>query len=531
MEPEVDRNKKKAAGRNGANGPSGHSEATAPSATAEGGGTAKVETVRGAELTARARLEQMFDPGTFTEVDAQVHHRARQFGMDGKRLPGDGVVCGFGEVNGRAVYAYSQDRSVLGGSLGEAHAQKIAKVLELAGKTGCPVVGINDSGGARIQEGVEALAGYGEIFRRNVRYSGVIPQISLLMGPCAGGAVYSPALTDFVVMVDQKSYMFVTGPKVVRAVTSEDIDTESLGGGRVHAETSGVAHFLVKSEVEGLELARQILSYLPANNCETPPFVVTDDEPTRRCDELSRIVPEQANRPYDVAEVVRTVMDQGSFLEVRARWAQNVRVGFARLGGYPVGVIANNPAILAGVLDIDAARKAARFIRTCNAFGLPLVSFVDVPGFLPGRGQEHAGIIDHGAKLAFAYCEATVPKLSVILRKAYGGAYIVMSSKHVGGDLNLSWPAAEIAVMGASGAVEILHGRELKGHADPKARAAELTAEYNTAFANPSIAAARGFLDAVIDPSETRGMLYRGLRALIGKREDLPWKRNGNVPL
>lgn len=487
--------------------------------------------LRGAELSARARLEQLFDAGTFTEIDARVQHRARNFGMDGKSLPGDGVVCGHGEIDGRTVFAYSQDRTVLGGSLGEAHALKIAKVIELAGKNGCPVVGINDSGGARIQEGVESLGGYGEIFVRNVRYSGVVPQVSLLMGPCAGGAVYSPALTDFVVMIDRNSYMFVTGPKVVRAVTSEDIDTESLGGGRVHAEKSGVAHFLAAGELEALELARQILSYLPSNNLESPPVRNTDDPPSRRCEEISRIVPTQANRPYDVADVVRTVVDQGSFLEVRSRWAQNVRVGLARLGGIPVGIIANNPGVLAGVLDIDASRKAARFVRTCNAFGLPLLTFIDVPGFLPGRDQEHAGIIDHGAKLAYAYAEATVPKLSVIMRKAYGGAYIVMSSKHVGGDMNFAWPQAEIAVMGAAGAVEILYGKELRTHADPVARSAELVAEYNVNFANPRIAEERGYLDAVIEPATTRHSLYRALRALMGKKEELPYKRNGNIPL
>lgn len=491
----------------------------------------KEQPVRGAELTARARLEQMFDLGTFVEVDANVHHRGRNFGMADKNIPGDGVICGFGEINGRTVYAYSQDRAVLGGSLGEAHAQKIVKVMDMAGRTGCPLVGVNDSGGARIQEGVEALAGYGEIFRRNVKFSGVIPQISLLMGPCAGGAVYSPALTDFVVMVDKKSYMFVTGPKVVRTVTSEDVDTETLGGGRVHAEKSGVAHFLVNSEIEGLELARKILSYFPSNNFDPPPFVESEDAIARRCDELLKIVPEQANRPYDVGEVIRSVVDKDSFLEVRARWAQNVRVGLARMGGFPVGIIANNPAILAGVLDIDASRKAARFVRTCNAFGLPIVSFIDVPGFLPGREQEHGGIIDHGAKLAYAYCEATVPKLSVIMRKAYGGAYIVMSSKHVGGDMNFAWPNAEIAVMGASGAVEILYAKEIKESANPKARATELTNEYNANFANPSIAQARGFLDAVIEPTQTRHALCRALRALIGKREEMPEKRNGNVPL
>ncbi|MBI5510691.1 MAG: acyl-CoA carboxylase subunit beta [Deltaproteobacteria bacterium] len=482
-------------------------------------------------LSARARLELLFDAGSFVEIDARVQHRAKHFGMSERKLPGDGVICGFGKILGRTVYAFSQDRTVLGGSLGEAHAQKIVKVLDLAGRSGCPVVAINDSGGARIQEGVESLGGYGEIFRRNVRNSGVIPQVSLLMGPCAGGAVYSPALTDFVVMIDKKSYMFVTGPKVVKAVTSEEIDTEGLGGGLVHASTSGVAHFLAASEIEGLETARQILSYLPSNNCEEAPHAPCADPIDRRCDELVRLVPEAANRPYDVAEVIRAVVDKDSFLEVRARFAASVRVGFARLGGQPVGIIANNPGVLAGVLDINSSRKAARFVRTCNAFGLPIVSLVDVPGFLPGREQEHGGIIDHGAKLLYAYCEATVPKLSVILRKAYGGAYIVMSSKHVGGDFNFAWPKAEIAVMGASGAVEILHGKELKTHAEPKARAAELTADYNANFCTPAIAEARGFIDAVIAPADTRRVLCQALSAVANKREMMPSRKNGNVPL
>ena len=495
-------------------------------------GTGNVEApVRGAELTARARLEQLFDAGSFMEIDRHVHHRSRHFGMESKKIPGDGVVCGFGEIDGRTVYAFSQDRAVLGGSLGEAHARKIVKIMDLAGEAGCPLVGINDSGGARIQEGVEALAGYGEIFRRNVKYSGVIPQISLLMGPCAGGAVYSPALTDFVVMVDRKSYMFVTGPKVVRAVTSEDVDTETLGGGRVHTEKSGVSNFLVQSEVEGLELARKILSYLPSNNCEDPPLLNSDDSPLRLCPELDSLVPSEANRPYDVGGVIEAIVDTGSFLELHAGWARNIRVGFARLGGCSIGVVANNPGMLAGVLDIEASRKAARFVRTCNAFGLPIITLVDVPGFLPGKEQEHSGIIDHGAKLAFAYCEATVPKLTVILRKSYGGAYIVMSSKHVGADMNFAWPQAEIAVMGAAGAVEILHAKELKVHSEPVARQQELTDEYNRRFANPQIAEASGYLDAVIPPAETRSVLYRALRATRTKRVTLPAKRNGNVPL
>ena len=480
---------------------------------------------------ARARLEQMFDPGSFTELDAGVHHRARAFGMEARKLPGDGVVCGFGTIGGRTVYAYSQDKRAMGGSLGEAHAQKIVKVMDLAGSTGSPIVGINDSGGARIQEGVEALAGYGEIFRRNVRCSGVIPQISLIMGPCAGGAVYSPALTDFIVMVDKTSYMFVTGPKVVRAVTSEETSTESLGGGRVHAEKSGVAHFLVASELEALELSRRLLGYFPDNNCELAPQEAPDDDVARRLPELEAVVPRQQNRPYDVGEVIRAVVDRDSFLEVHAGWARSVTVGLARLGGRAVGVVANNPAVQAGVLDIDASRKAARFVRTCNAFGLPIVSFVDVPGFLPGREQEHAGIIDHGAKLAYAYCEASVPKLTVILRKAYGGAYIVMGSKHVGGDINLAWPNAEIAVMGAQGAVEILHAKELKNHPDKAGRNAELVDAYNDNFANVHVAQARGYLDAVIAPADTRRTLCRALAALARKREPSPQRRNGNVPL
>ncbi len=489
------------------------------------------QTVRGAELSARARLEQLFDEATFLELDAGVEHRARNFGMDSRRLPGDGVICGFGQIDGEVVYAYSQDRAVLGGSLGEAHAAKIAKIMQLAEQAGRPLVGINDSGGARIQEGVEALAGYGEIFRRNVRLSGVVPQISLLMGPCAGGAVYSPALTDFVVMVDKKSFMFVTGPKVVRAVTSEDVDTESLGGGQVHATQSGVAHFLVANELAGLHLARRLLSYFPANNCDTPPTLACEDPPQRSCTDLRQIVPTQANRPYEAREVVERIVDAGSFLEVHAGWAANVRIGLARLNGQAVAIFANNPAHLAGVLDIDASRKAARFIRTCDAFGLPLISLVDVPGFLPGSQQEHAGIIDHGAKLAYAMCEMTAPKISLILRKAYGGAYIVMSSKTVGGDLCFAWPSAEIAVMGAAGAVEILHAKAIKLADDPAARSKELEAQYNQSFANPRIAQARGLIDAVIEPEQTRAILCQALRGLAGKRAERLPRRHGNVPL
>ena len=494
------------------------------------------------ELPALARLEQLFDAGTFVELDAGVEHRAQAFGMASKRAPGDGVIVGFGQIDGRTAYAYSQDRAVLGGSLGEAHAQKIVKVMDLAGATGCPIIGINDSGGARIQEGVEALAGYGEIFRRNVRYSGVVPQISLVMGPCAGGAVYSPALTDFIIMVDRRSYMFVTGPKVVRAVTSEVITTESLGGGKVHAEQSGVAHFLVHNEVEGLDVARQLLAYLPRNNCDAPPESAPSDDASKMgmpaastapVDAVHALddVPKEANKPYDMGRIVRGVCDPGSFLEVHARWATNVVTGFARLGGHSVGIVGNNPAVMAGVLDIEASRKAARFVRTCDAFGLPVVSLVDVPGFLPGKEQEHAGIISHGAKIAYAYCEASVPKITVILRKAYGGAYIVMGSKHVGGDLNFAWPQAEIAVMGAAGAVEILHAKELAHSDDKPALQRELTGCYTEQFCNTKVAQARGFIDAVIEPMATRQMLINAVMALAGKREPQPAKRHGNEPL
>lgn len=483
------------------------------------------------ELSAQKRIRRLFDPETFTEIDAKAHHRSQNFGMGEVTLPGDGVVCGFGQINGKMVYAYAQDPTVLGGSLGEAHANKIVKVMDLAGKAGCPFIAINDSGGARIQEGVDALAGYGEIFQRHVRYSGVIPQIALMMGPCAGGAAYSPALSDFVIMVEDKSFMFVTGPKVVRAVTGENIDGEALGGARVHTKTSGVAHFLVKSEVEGIETARQILSYFPSNNRKAPSMADTDDSPSRQCNDLRQIVPEQCNKPYEMRDVIHNVLDRGSFLEVQACWAQSIRVGLGRLAGAAVGVVANNPAVCAGVLDSAASRKAARFVRTCNAFGLPLLTFVDVPGFMPGTRQEHDGIIDHGAKLAFAYCEATVPKISVILRKAYGGAYIVMSSKHVGGDFNFAWPTAQIAVVGAAAAVEILHGKKLNGLRDSAAQREKLAAEYHANVANPSIAEARGFLDAVIEPAETRRVLCQSLRAIRGKHEVLPYKRNGNIPL
>ena len=480
---------------------------------------------------ARARLELLFDGGVVEEIGGEVLHRASDFGLDKKRFPGDGVITACGKVDGRTVFAFAQDRTILGGSLGEAHAQKIARLQDLALRTGAPLIAINDSGGARIQEGVDALGGYGEIFRRNVMASGVIPQISLIMGPCAGGAVYSPALTDFVGMVDGSSYMFLTGPKVVKTVTFEDITVEDLGGGRTHSEQTGVASMLFDDDRSAIEQTRRLLSYLPSNNRETPPRKAHDDVAERMNPEFHSIVPDDPRQPYDVRQVVDLVVDKDSFFEIHARWAQNVVVGFARLDGHSVGIIANQPLHLAGVLDIDSSRKAARFIRTCNAFNIPIVSLVDVPGFLPGRHQEHGAVIDHGAKLLYAYCEARVPKLSVILRKAYGGAYIVMSSKHVGGDVNFAWPRAEIAVMGAAGAVEVLNRREIAAAEDPAAKTEELKNAYEEKFLNPDIAAQRGYLDAVIEPHETRRKLARFLDLMLNKREWMPPRRNGNVPV
>jgi acetyl-CoA carboxylase carboxyltransferase component len=476
-------------------------------------------------------MKFLFDDGDFEEIDARVVHRVTDFGMDAKRTPGDGVVTGVGRVDGRTVYAFSQDFASLGGSLGEAHARKICKVLDLAGKAGCAVVGINDSGGARIQEGIHSLGGYGEIFLRNTRLSGVVPQLSVVLGPCAGGAVYSPSLTDLVFMTRRASTMFVTGPKVVRAVTFEEVDSETLGGAELHSGTTGVAHFMADSEPEALDLARAALSYLPSNNLEDAPFGHAHDDPARLVPELEELVPAAANQPYDVGALVRAVVDRDSFLEVHARFARNVVVGFARLGGRAVGVVANNPDHLAGVLDIDASRKAARFIRLCDAFNLPVVSLVDVPGFLPGTDQERSGIISHGAKLLYAYCEATVPKLSVILRKAYGGAYIVMSSKHVGGDFNLAWPNAEIAVMGAEGASEILYRRELAQHGPGSPEVRELVEGYRSRFANPSQAAEAGYVDQVIAPVETRRKLCRLLESVASKRETHRRKKHGNCPM
>lgn len=483
------------------------------------------------KLGARERLEILLDEGSFVEFDRFVEHRCTDFGLGERRIPGDGVITGYGRIDGRTVYVFSQDFTVFGGSLSEAHAGKIVKVLDLATRNGAPFIGINDSGGARIQEGVASLGGYADIFLRNTLASGVIPQLSAILGPCSGGAVYSPAITDFVFMVDGVSHMFITGPGVVKTVTHEDVTFDELGGAAVHASRSGVAHFRSATEVEALGAVRRLLSYLPSNNQETPPWRETTDPVDRADEELLEIVPDDPKLPYDMLDIVRRVVDTESLMEVHADYARNIITGFARLGGNAVGIIGNQPAVLAGVLDSDASIKAARFVRFCDAFNVPLVTFEDVPGFLPGLREEHAGIIRNGAKLLFAYCEATVPKLTVITRKAYGGAYDVMSSKHIRGDLNLAWPSAEIAVMGAKGAVEVLFRREIAAAEDPVARTAELEAEYRAKFANPYLAAQRGFIDDVIDPRETRARLVSGLEAMAEKRDRNPPRKHGNIPL
>jgi acetyl-CoA carboxylase carboxyltransferase component len=501
----------------------------------EGGGAERVRKHKGqGKLVARERLEAFFDPGTFVELDPFVTHRVTTFGLGERRIPGDGVVTGWGEVDGRPVCAFAQDATVFGGALGEAHASKIVKAMDLAKKAGVPVVGFNDSGGARIQEGVLSLGGYGDVFQRNVDLSGVVPQISVILGPCAGGAVYSPAMTDFVVMVRGQAQMFITGPDVIRAVTGEEVTFEALGGADTHGGTSGVSQFTAESERDALALTRRLLSYLPLNNLEEAPRCEGADPPADAARELTAIVPEDSNAAYDVHDVVRRIVDPESFLEVHRAWAPNLTVGFARLGGRPVGVVANQPKVLAGCLDILASIKGARFVRFCDAFGIPLVTFVDVPGFLPGTAQEYGGIIRHGAKLLFAFAEASVPKLTVILRKAYGGAYVVMCAKHIGGDLNLAWPTAQIAVMGAEGAVNILFRRELdttKGDAAQERLRKKLIADYRTEFLNPYLAAERGYLDDVIDPAETRRRLLQGLSFLETKREDRPPRKHGNIPL
>ncbi len=497
-----------------------------------GGGKDRVAAHRAkGRHTAYERLDILLDPGSFRELDAFVEHRSGNFGLDKQKFPGDSVVTGWGTIDGRLVYVYSQDFTVLGGSLSEVHAQKICKIMEMAMKNGAPMIGLNDSGGARIQEGVESLAGYADIFLRNTLASGVIPQISVIMGPCAGGAVYSPALTDFIIMVRDTSYMFITGPNVVKQVLNEDVTYEDLGGASVHAAKSGVCHLVADDETQSLMLVRELISYLPQNNMEDAPYFATTDDPLRSDSALLSIVPENPNKPYDMKEVIEKVVDEGYFFEIQPDYAANIVVGFARLGGHAIGIVANQPMVLAGVLDIKASEKAARFIRTCDAFNIPLVTFVDVPGYLPGTDQEHAGIIRSGAKLLFAYCEATVPKLTVTTRKAYGGAYCVMSSKHIRGDLNLAWPTAEIAVMGPEGAVEIIHRRELAEAADPVAKKAELAAEYRQKFAHPYIAAARGFIDDIIDPRDTRARLINALQVFGNKRDSNPPRKHGNMPL
>jgi acetyl-CoA/propionyl-CoA carboxylase carboxyl transferase subunit len=500
----------------------------------EGGGAERVKKHKAdGRLSARERMETFFDAGTFQELDPFVVHRSERFGMAERRVLGDGVVTGWGEVDGRPVCAFAQDATVFGGSLGEAHAEKIVKAMDLAAKAGVPLVGLNDSGGARIQEGVIGLGGYGNVFFRNVSLSGVVPQLSVILGPCAGGAVSSPAMTDFIIMVRGQSQMFITGPDVIRAVTGEEVSLEALGGADTHAGTSGVSHFTVGSDAEALQLTRTLLSYLPLNNLEDPPAGVASEPGPAAATELETVVPESSDAAYDVHDVIDRVLDPGSLLEVHAAWGRNIVVGFARLDGHPVGVVANQPKVLAGTLDIVASTKAARFVRFCDAFNLPLVTFVDVPGFLPGTAQELGGIIRHGAKLLYAFAEATVPKLTVILRKAYGGAYDVMCSKHIGGDLNLAWPMAEIAVMGADGAVNILFHREITQApaAEQAAVRARLTQQYRAEFLNPYLAAERGYLDDVIDPAETRARLVAGLRLLRSKREDRPPKKHGNIPL
>jgi acetyl-CoA carboxylase carboxyltransferase component len=482
-------------------------------------------------LLARERAEKLCDPGSFVELDRYVRHRESNFGMMDRRPYGDAVVTGYGTVFGRKVFVFSQDFTVFGGSLSEVFAEKICKVMDLAVKYGCPVIGINDSGGARIQEGVVSLAGYAEIFWRNVQASGVIPQISLVMGPCAGGAVYSPAITDFVFMVEGSSYMFITGPDVVKTVTGEEVTFEELGGAATHAGKSGVAQFIAADEEACLEDARYLISFLPQNNVDQVPPTVATDSPLREDPELDTVVPDNPNKPYDMHEVIRRVIDDGEFLEVHERFATNIVCGFARLAGHAVGVVGNQPSSLAGVLDIDASNKAARFVRTCDAFNIPLITFVDVPGFLPGTEQEWGGIIRHGAKLLYAYAEATVPKLTVITRKAYGGAYDVMSSKHIRADFNFAWPTAEVAVMGPEGAVNIVFRRELEDAQDAEARRAELIEDYTERFANPYTAAERGYVDDVIEPRRTRPVLIDALETALTKAEPRPKRKHGNIPL
>ena len=483
------------------------------------------------KMTARERIDYLVDPDSFVELDMLARHRAHGMGIESERPYTDGVVTGWATIDGRKVMLFAQDFTVFGGALGEVFAEKIVKVMDLATSVGVPVVGLNDSGGARIQEGVVSLASYGSIFYRNVKSSGVVPQISVILGPCAGGAVYSPAMTDFIFMVDKTSHMFITGPDVVKTVTGEDVTLEELGGASTHASKSGVATFVAPDEKACLDDVRFLLSFLPSNNLEDPPHSETGDDPERSCTAIAGILPDSPNRPYDMKRVIREVVDDGEYFEYFPKWAGNITCGFARVDGHPVGVVGNQPMVMAGVLDIDSSEKAARFVRTCDAFNLPLVTFVDVPGFMPGTDQEYGGIIRHGAKLLYAYCEATVPRISIITRKAYGGAYVVMDSKSIGSDLCFAWPSAELAVMGPQGAVGIVYKRELDAAPDPARRRAELVEEYTERYANPYIAAERGYVDDVIDPADTRKMLARGLSLLRTKKEELPKRKHGNVPL
>ncbi|MBK9703732.1 MAG: acyl-CoA carboxylase subunit beta [Betaproteobacteria bacterium] len=493
-----------------------------------GGGQARIDAQHAkGKLAARERIEVLLDPGSFEEWDMFVEHRCHDFGMADQKIPGDGVVTGYGTINGRLVFVYSQDFTVFGGALSEAHAEKICKVMDHAMKVGAPVIGLNDSGGARIQEGVASLGGYAEVFQRNVMASGVIPQVSVIMGPCAGGAVYSPAMTDFIFMVKDSSYMFVTGPEVVKTVTHEEVTAEDLGGAVTHATRSGVADLAFENDVESMLMVRALFSYLPSSNQEKPPLVPTDDPADRLDHSLDTLVPDSPNQPYDIKELIYKVVDEGAFFELAPDFARNIVIGFARMDGSTVGIVANQPLVLAGCLDIKSSIKAARFVRFCDAFNIPLVTFVDVPGFMPGTAQEYGGIIKHGAKLLYAYAECTVPKVTVITRKAYGGAYDVMSSKHLRGDVNFAWPSAEIAVMGPKGAVEIIFRRDI---GDP-AKIAERTEEYRKKFANPFIAGHRGYIDDVIMPNETRKRICRSLAMLREKKVENPWRKHSNIPL
>jgi propionyl-CoA carboxylase beta chain len=497
-----------------------------------GGGQKRIDAQHAkGKLTARERIELLLDPNSFEEFDMFVTHRSTDFGLDKQHILGDGVVTGCGKIRGRLVYVFSQDFTVFGGSLSEAHAEKICKIMDMAVNVGAPVIGLNDSGGARIQEGVVSLGGYADIFLRNTLASGVVPQISAILGPCAGGAVYSPAITDFVIMTKGTSYMFVTGPNVVKTVTHEQVTSEELGGATVHATKSGVAHFACENEADAIEKVKGLLEYIPQNNCEDPPWAECTDPLDREDETLNRIVPENPNQPYDIKDVISRVVDAGSFFEIHEEFAQNIVVGFAHLGGRSIGIIANQPVVMAGVLDINSSQKGARFIRFCDAFNIPILTFEDVPGFMPGVDQEHGGIIKNGAKLLYAYCEATVPKITVITRKAYGGAYDVMNSKHVRGDMNYAWPTAEIAVMGPKGAVEIIFRKSISDAKDSEAEVQRLTEEYREKFANPFIAAGRGYVDDIIEPKTTRPRLIRAFEMLETKKDSNPAKKHGNIPL